>query len=92
MIRRVVLVKLDPDYATDRATVAEHTREVLTGVPGVRALEVGVPADERTRREWDLGIVVSPEAMEVLAAGSWPLVRWPLAAGALAPAAAGGEW
>jgi heme-degrading monooxygenase HmoA len=68
VIRRVVLVKLDPDYTAQRATVAAHTQQVLAGVPGVRALEVGVPADDRTRREWDLGIVVVFDDLEAVEA------------------------
>lgn len=60
MIRRVVTVKLKDAYATDeeRAQIAAHSRDVLRTVPGVRAVEVGVPADGFTRRQWDLCILV----------------------------------
>lgn len=60
VIERVVLIKLKPEYATDeqRAAVAEVTRTTLPGAHGVRALRVCVPADPRTRREWDLCLEV----------------------------------
>ena len=58
MIERVVMVRLRGDYRASAPLVARHTREVLGAVPEVRRIEVGVPADERTRREWDVAILL----------------------------------
>lgn len=68
MIQRVVLIRLKKDYSTDeaRAQVAEHTREVLGGIDLVRSLTVGVPADQRTRRDWDLAILLQLDSMEAV--------------------------
>jgi hypothetical protein len=68
MIQRVVLVRLEESFRTDesRAQIAEHTREVLGGIELVRSLHVGVPADPRTRREWDLAIVLQLESLEAV--------------------------
>lgn len=69
MIQRVVLVRLKESYSTDegRAQVAEHTREVLGGIELVRALTVGVSADARTERDWDLAILVQLDSLEAVA-------------------------
>lgn len=66
MIQRVVCVKLKDDYRSDedRVRVADETRRVLPGAAGVRDLVVGVPADERSRREWDLCILVRFDRLE----------------------------
>jgi hypothetical protein len=60
MIQRVVLVKLKRAYADDRTReqIAAETRRVLVGAHGVRHLEVGFPADGRSRAAWDLCILV----------------------------------
>lgn len=60
VIERVVLVRLKDEYRTDeqRTMVAKATRETLPDAAEVRALRVATPADERTRREWDLVIEV----------------------------------
>lgn len=60
MIERIVLVKLDDAHATSegRASVAAHTKHVLSEVPGVTSVSVGVPCDERAAQSWDLSIVV----------------------------------
>ncbi len=60
MIQRVVLVKLKPAFATDeqRRLIAEHTRQVLGAVPMVRELRVGVVAEDRSAREFDLALLL----------------------------------
>lgn len=60
MIERVVLIKLEPEYATDeeRARIAEATLSTLPDAEGVRALRVCTAADGRTRRDWDICIEV----------------------------------
>lgn len=56
VIERVVLIKLAPEYAGQRADVAAATREVLGTAPGVLSLRIGMPADDRTGRECDLSL------------------------------------
>lgn len=66
MIRRIVLIKLIDAHANEagRAEVASRSREVLPTVPGVRAVAVGLPADERARKDWDLCIEVHFDRLE----------------------------
>ena len=68
MIQRVVLVKLKKSHASDaeRDQVAQHTREVLASIPLVKSLTVGVAADGRSRREWDLTILVRFDDLEAV--------------------------
>lgn len=56
MIRRVVLVEIRREYRSELAQIAAHTRDVLSRIPGVEALEVFTAADPRTQREWQLCI------------------------------------
>ena len=68
MIERVVLIKLKPEFSSDdqREAVRAATLQTLPQAQGVVALRVAVPADERTRREWDLCIqVVLPDLQTV---------------------------
>jgi hypothetical protein len=64
MIERVVMVRLRPDYRAKAELVAAHTREVLGAIAEVRAIQVGLPADPRTRREWDLAILLRFDDLE----------------------------
>ena len=66
MIQRVVLIKLKPRYATPDAIqlIIDKTREVLPHAHGVRALAVSVPADDWTRRAWDLCLFVRFDCVE----------------------------
>ena len=68
VIERVVLIKLKPEFSTDeqRAQVMAATTETLPGAVGVLDLRVAVPADERTRREWDLCIEVVFDDLEAV--------------------------
>ncbi len=60
MIQRIVLVKLNDKHATasGRAEVIRYSRSTLSGLRGVKALEVGAPADDRSAQSWDLSILV----------------------------------
>ena len=68
MIERVVFIKLKSEFATDetRAQVAQTTATTLPGAVGVRDLRVATPADERTRRSWDLCIEVVFDDLEAV--------------------------
>jgi hypothetical protein len=65
MIHRIVLLKLKEAYATDagRAEVIAQSRVVLPNVPGVVEVSATVPADERTRRDWDVCLRVQLEGL-----------------------------
>src|SRR5688500_925157 len=56
MIQRVVAIKLKDAYSNpeDRALVAATSLEVLGGVPTVRAIEIGTPADFAAEKSWDV--------------------------------------
>lgn len=66
MIQRVVFIKLKREYANDadRAAIVAETRAVLPQAHGVRRLEVGVAADARSKREWDIGLVLQLDSLE----------------------------
>lgn len=66
MIQRVVLLKLDPAYAAEAVTVADHSREVLADVPGVRDLRVVIAADERTQKDWHVCLLVRFDDLEAV--------------------------
>lgn len=69
MIHRIVLFKLKEAYANEagRAAVVAKSREMLPGVPGVVEVVAGVPADERSRRDWDLCLQVRFASLEDVA-------------------------
>lgn len=66
MIQRVVLVKLKAEFAGPEtlARIRDETLKVLPDAHGVAGLEVGLPGDGRTGREWDLCILVRFANME----------------------------
>lgn len=68
MIERVVLVKLRPEYreAEDLAKIVAQTREVLEAIPEVRALRVGLAANERTEGAYQLCIEVQLDDLEAV--------------------------
>jgi hypothetical protein len=70
MIQRVVAIKLKPAYSNDadRAQVATASREVLGGVPGVRALDVGIPADAAAGKSWDLLLLLRFDDLQAVEA------------------------
>lgn len=65
MIERYHFLKLRPEYATPaaRAEVVERCRAVLPGLPGVRGVVVGTPADADAAAAWDVSIVVRFDAL-----------------------------
>lgn len=70
MIQRIVIFKLRDEYANDgaRAEFAERTREDLSALSQVRAVTVGVPADDASKASWDIAITVQFESMDDLKA------------------------
>jgi hypothetical protein len=60
-IERYVLLKLHPEHATPegREAVVAETRRALPQVTGVRAVWVGVPADDASAKSWDVAIRVT---------------------------------
>lgn len=65
MIERHVLIKLKAEHAhpTARAEIAKATLEALRIIPQVRAVSVGVPADEHAGSAWDLSLVVDFDSL-----------------------------
>jgi hypothetical protein len=63
MVDRVVLIKLKDECADDagRAEVADRSREVLPGLPGVRRVRVGQPV---SGKDWDIYLNVRFDAAE----------------------------
>ena len=70
MIQRVVFIRLASAHRNDatRAEVAARTREVLPGAAGVRTLDVTTVAPDRTKRDWDLCLLVRLDDMEAVEA------------------------
>jgi Stress responsive A/B Barrel Domain len=70
MIQRVVAIKLKPAYsnAADRAQAAAASREVLGAIPGVRALDVGLPADVAAEKSWDLLLLLRFDDLDAVEA------------------------
>ena len=66
MVERIVLIKLLEEHRSGekRTEIAQHSRQVLPRVPGVRAVWVGVPADDRCAQSWDLCLIVRFDSVE----------------------------
>ncbi len=66
MVERIVLIKLHDDYANDadRKVVVEQAHKLLPGVPGVRSVWVGTPADAKSESSWDISIVVTFDSID----------------------------
>ena len=66
MVERIVLIKLLEEHRSgeERTTIAQHSRHVLPHVPGVRAVSVGVPADDRCAKSWDLCLIIRFDSVE----------------------------
>jgi hypothetical protein len=65
MIERVHLLKLKAGHANPRSRreIVERALAVLGGLPGVRGVTAGAPADADTEKSWDVVIVVRFEAL-----------------------------
>ncbi len=61
MIQRIILLKLNKEFATDseRAAVADYSGKVLKALPGVLRAEIGSPADETSAGSWDISMVLN---------------------------------
>ncbi len=59
MIERMAFVKLQAAHATPEAgrALADQALATLRPLPGVVGLTVGLPADDDSRRSWDVCIV-----------------------------------
>jgi hypothetical protein len=70
MIERVMLLKLQEAWSNDagRAEVAALAREALAAIPALRAASVGIPADEASRKSWDLALTLRFDDLEGAAA------------------------
>ena len=56
MVERIMLFKLhDP---SQREALAGATRELLSRVPDVEEVSIGLPADPASEKSWDLSIVL----------------------------------
>jgi hypothetical protein len=66
MIQRIVMFRLKEEHRNDaaRAAFAERTRSDLGALNQVRAVTVGVPADEKTAASWDIVITVQFDSMD----------------------------
>jgi len=66
MIQRIVLIKLTDDHATPdgRQALVERSQSVLASLPGVRALTVGTPSDDKSGLSWDVGMTLLFDDME----------------------------
>ncbi len=68
MITRYVFVRLLPDHQGEASAIAAYTREALSGLPQIRSLEVGRPADAHAAKGWDLSIAVTFDDLEAVEA------------------------
>lgn len=59
MITRVVLIKLTADSLAERDAFAARSLVVLSALPMVSRVEVGLPADPASAGSWDLLFQVS---------------------------------
>ena len=61
MVERYVFLKLTDAHATPagRAAVRDEVHRVFPGLPGVRGVRVGLPADEGAASAWDVVLIVS---------------------------------
>lgn len=59
-IQRHVYLKFTEEFETDEAVaeVVETTPAMLSGVPQIRRLQIGEPADEGSKDAWDLVLIV----------------------------------
>ena len=58
MIHRVTYIRLKNDIGDSAAEIAAHSLTVLGALPGVVAIDIGIPADEHARAAWDLSLTV----------------------------------
>lgn len=66
MVERYVFVKLNDANATPagREEVRDEVLRVFPGLPGVRGVRVGFPADAGAASAWDVVLIVSFDRVE----------------------------
>ncbi len=66
MIERIVLFKLKDEYSNAEAIagIAERTRKDIGALSMVKSVNVGIPADEESKKSWDLSLVVRFDSLE----------------------------
>jgi len=66
MVERYVFLKLAEAHAdaAGRAAVRDEVRRVFPGLPGVRGVRVGIPADAGAASAWDVVLIVSFDRVE----------------------------
>lgn len=67
LINRFIYIRLKKDICDSAAEIAAHSLIVLRALPGVVAVEVGIPADEHARAAWDFAIMVRFARLEDVA-------------------------
>ena len=69
MIERYVLLKLRDEFTSTEArrAVAEHSKKVLTALPQVLDVRVGISTDIDPGSDWDLSLAVRLESQDDLA-------------------------
>lgn len=80
MIERILLLKLKDEHATPtgREAARAYSATMLRGLPRLRSLRVGVPADADAEKSWDLAVVLGYDALDgVEASAEHPdFARW----------------
>ncbi|MEZ4286992.1 MAG: Dabb family protein [Polyangiales bacterium] len=68
MIQRIALFKLKSEFCNEegRKEVAARTRAVLSALPDVKRVKVGVPSDDESLKSWDVSICVEFDDMEAV--------------------------
>jgi hypothetical protein len=67
MVERQVFVRLKPEYATERGRDELKARALeLSGLPEVRGLTVGTPADEAARGAWDVSLTLRMDSLAAI--------------------------
>ena len=80
MIERILLIKLNDEHAHPEARedARAHTATMLRGLPRLRSVRVGVPADDEALKSWDLAVVLTYDTLEGVEASREhaDYVRW----------------
>jgi len=68
VVERYVFLKLVDEHATPegRAAVRTEVERVFPGIPGVRAVRVGVPADAPALAAWDIVLIIGFDRLDAI--------------------------
>ncbi len=66
VIERYVYIRLKPEHCAEREAIAARSLEVLTGLPHVTEVRVGIPCDEHSDKAWDLSLAARFATMDEL--------------------------